>query len=103
MATVTLLSQKTLDNAAVAATTSKLVEYGRDVVHGAADTLTLPLSVETGFQFNVVASAAAIVTVAAGSGETVTGDVATAAAIGSYLHVIKNGATTWVSSGFTSG
>ncbi len=101
MATVTLLSQRTLDNAAVAATTSKLVEYGRDVVHGAADTLTLPLSVETGFQFNVVASAAAAVTVAAGSGETVAGDTVTAAAAGSWLHLTKTGATTWVSSGFS--
>jgi len=103
MATIRLDSQRTLVQANVDAGTAKLVEYGRDVVHGAADTLQLPLNVETGFNFNVVASAAAIVTIAAQSGETLTGDSATAAAIGSGIHCVKTGATTWVGSFLTGG
>lgn len=103
MATITLVSQRTLDNAAVAAGTSKLVQNDQDVLHGAADTLTLPLSVPVGYQFNVIASAAAVVTIAAPAGDTLTGNTDTAAAIGSGLHVVKNGATTWIGSFLTGG
>lgn len=103
MATVTLVTHKNYDQAGVTAGTSKLVENGKPVIHGAADTLQLPLNCEIGYSFPVVASAAAVVTVAAQSGETVTGNTDTAAAIGSGLLLVKNTATNWVGSFLTGG
>lgn len=103
MATIKLHTAKTYNQAEVTAGTAKLAEYGRDVVHGAADTLQLPLNCDIGYHFNVVASAAAVVTVAAQSGETVTGNTDTAAAIGSALHMVKTTATNWVGSFITGG
>lgn len=103
MATITLHSSKTLDNAAVGAGTAKFVQNKQACVHGAADTLQLPLQCEIGFSFPVVASAAAVVTLAAQSGETLVGDTNTAAAIGSSVLAVKTAATVWTGVFITGG
>lgn len=103
MATIRLDSQKTLVNADVAGGTAKLVENGKPLFHGAADTLQLPLSCEIGYSFPVVASAAAIVTVAAQSGETLEGEATTAAAVGSGILFTKRTATVWNGAYITGG
>lgn len=103
MATITLLNQINLNNTTVAAGTAKLVQDKQPLLHGAADTLTLPLNAEVGFSFPVVASAAAIVTIAAPAGETLVGNTDTAAAVGSGLHVIKSAATVWTGAFITGG
>lgn len=103
MATIKLHSQRTLNQAEVDAGTSKLVEHNRTVFHGAADTLQLPLSCEIGFSFPVTASAAAIVTAAAQSGETLEGETTTAAAVGSSILFTKRTATVWNGAFVTGG
>lgn len=103
MATLTLHTQKTLNQAAITAGTAKLVEYGKVLSHGAADTLKLPLSAEQGFYFILSASAAAIVTAAADTGETLVGETTTAAAIGSSILFHKTSSTQWTGSFVTGG
>lgn len=103
MATITLHSSKTLDNAAVAGGTAKYVQNDLPLAHGAADTLQLPLQCEIGFSFPVFASAAAIVTLAAQSGETLVGETTTAAAVGSGILAVKTGATQWTGVYLTGG
>jgi len=103
MATIKLVTQRDLNQANVTGGTEKLVENGRTLFHGAADTLQLPLNAEIGFSFPVVASAAAIVTLAAQSGETLEGNADTAAAVGSGLLVTKRTATVWNSAFLTGG
>lgn len=103
MATIKLHTQKTLDQAAITAGTAKLAENGRTLFHGVADTLQLPLSAEVGYSFPVVASAAAIVTVAAQSGETLEGETTTAAAVGSGILFTKRTSTVWNGAFLTGG
>lgn len=103
MATIRLDSQKTLVNADVSGGTAKLVEDKGTVFHGAADTLQLPLSCEVGYSFTLTASAAAIVTAAAQSGETLEGETTTAAAVGSSIRFVKRTSTVWNGAFVTGG
>lgn len=103
MATIKLVNHRNYDQTAVTAGTAKLVEDKKPVFHGAADTLQLPLNADIGYSFPVIASAAAIVTIAAQSGETLEGDTATAAAVGSGILATKRTATVWTGAFLTGG
>lgn len=100
MATVTLHSSRTLDNAAVAAGTARFVQDKQPLSYSSttADTLNLPLGVEAGFSFNIVNVTATTLTIAAGSGEALTTGSDTsipAAEQGFNAFCVKSGATTW--------